>query len=124
MGKREINNNTAEQYRELGKFMLFQDNGDVEVRSEGLQYLIRAHSLNDTEASYIVATLMLQNILRPSVGDPEEHALGILRRLADNGDVSSRNLLNGICISKYEHSVCDTINQKCFDKKRILQRRT
>jgi len=100
-------NTSAEWYREQGKIMFFHNNGDADDRSQGLRYLIKAHTMNDTEASYIVATLMLQNILRPTVGDPEEHALEILRRLADNGDPSSRELLNRICISKYENAICD-----------------
>ncbi len=100
-------NTSAEWYREQGKIMFFHNNGDADVRSQGLQYLIKAHAMNDMEASYIVATLMLQNVLRPTSGNSKEYALEILRRLADNGDPSSRELLNRICLSKYENAICD-----------------
>lgn len=102
------NRNTAEWYREQGKIMFSHNNGDADVRSQGLQYLIRAHTMQDTEASYIVATLMLQNILRPTAGDPEEHALEILCHLADSGDVSSRELLNRICAARYKNAMGDS----------------
>lgn len=93
---------TAEWYREQGKLLFFHNGGDEEIRSQGLQYLIKASDMDDTEASYIVATLVLKKILKPGVGDPEEFALMLLCRLADRGDVSSRKLLNSICETKYE----------------------
>lgn len=103
-------NDTAEIYREKGKILFFRNSDDEKKRSEGLEYIIKAHTMNDNEASYIIATLILKGVIKPAVGEPEEHALSILRRLADNGDLSSRELLNRVCFSKYKQSDCSKVN--------------
>lgn len=55
-------NTSAEWYREQGKIMFFHNNGDADVRSQGLRYLIKAHTMNDTEASYIVTIQYKANV--------------------------------------------------------------
>ena len=45
-------NTSAEWYREQGKIMFFHNNGDADDRSQGLRYLIKAHTMNDTETKY------------------------------------------------------------------------
>ncbi len=100
----EMNERSAEWYRERGKLLFFGYGDDAERRSEGLSCLIRAYLMSDPEASYHVAVLMLDGVLKPSVGNAEEEALRILRRYADSGYLPSRELLNRICLSRYERA--------------------
>ncbi len=96
---------SAEWYREQGKMLFFHNNGDRQMRSQGLDYIIKAYTMKDIEATYTVATLMMDGVLKPSGdADPNEFAKLLLLSLADRGDMASRNLLNRICISNYVHS--------------------
>ncbi len=92
---------TAEWYREQAKKKIFNNSEDSEIRSTGIQYLIIAHRMRDAEASCIVASLLLQGILRIEGENSEEHALKLLFGLAYKGEVSAREMLNRICLTRY-----------------------
>lgn len=85
-------NTSLEWYRETGKTLL--KSADPTERSVGI---------NDVEAMYIVGDLMLRGVLRPSVGDPEEHALNLLCMAARKGNPQARSLLNAYCEVRYEN---------------------
>ncbi len=92
----------AEWYREHGKSLIGSE--DPELRSEGIQSLIKAQRRGDAEASYIIGRMMLRGSLRPAVGDPEETALTMLCRAARKGSVQARSLLNSYCMKRYEET--------------------
>ena len=64
-------NVSAEVIREVGKSRFFNCNGDAQKRSEGLRALIKAQSLGDPEATYIVTRLILDGALSSSASDQQ-----------------------------------------------------
>lgn len=89
-----------EWYRETGKVQI--RSGDPKERSEGLGNLLKAFRMQDAEATYLVGELMLRGVLRPAVGDPEEHGLNLLCIAAKRGCPQARSLLNRYCETRYE----------------------
>ncbi len=83
-------------YRETGSALL--RSADPTERLEGIKHILKAHSLNDVEAMCVVGELMLRGMmLRPSAGDPEEHALNLLCMAARKGNPQAQSLLNAYC---------------------------
>ena len=101
----EIDKLSLEENRDLGKEFFFHHNGDMEKRSAGLRMLISAHEGGDPEATYIVARLILDSVLKPVKGNPEEYALGLMCGVANNGYVQARAFLNFYCESRYKKSI-------------------
>ena len=97
---------SAEWYREYGKSLILGD--DPERRAEGMENILKAYRGGDPEATVLVATLILHGLLKPSSGDPEEHALMILCSAAKKGNVQARALLNSYCAKRYEKSLKST----------------
>ena len=106
----EFNNLSPDATRELGKDYFFHHNGDMEKRSTGLHMLIDSKERGDPEATYIVARLVLDSVLKPGIGNPEDHALTLLCRSANKGYVQARAFLNRYCEDRYENSVASKIN--------------
>lgn len=99
--------NTPEYLRETGKSLFFGEGKDREERSRGLAMLIEAHMKNDPEATYVVAKLVLNNVIKSKKEgvDPEEHALELMHVSATRGCVQARGFLNSYCRSRYERTV-------------------
>ena len=95
-------NDSAEILREVGKNCFFNCNGDTQKRSEGLQALIKAQSLGDPEATYIVARLILDGVLKSSANDQQEHALMLMCLSANSGCIQARAFLNAYCEGRYQ----------------------
>ncbi len=89
--------------REMGKALLYSSREDGEKKRRGLAMLIEAHKKNDPEASYLVARLVLDKVLKPKSekDDPEEYALEIMRRAAYRGCIQARAFLNDYCRKRY-----------------------
>lgn len=97
---------TPEALREMGKALFFNSGQDLEKRSRGLDMLIEAHLKKDAEAMYLIARLVLNNVLKPKAEDqaPEEYALELMRRAAYRGCIQARAFLNGYCRTRYLNS--------------------
>ncbi len=95
-------NNSAEVLREIGKNSFFNSNGDAQKRSEGVQALIKAQSLGDPEATYIVARLLLDGVLKSSAKDQQGYALTLMCYSANSGCIQARAFLNAYCEERYE----------------------
>lgn len=89
--------------RELGKDCFFRHNGDAEKKNSGLKMLITAQEQGDPEAMYIVARLILDSVLKPVNGSPEERALVLMCSSANKGFVQARAFLNHYCELRYEN---------------------
>ena len=97
-----IENVSAEILREIGKNCFLNSNGDEKKRSEGIQALIKAQSLGDTEATYIVARLILDGVLKSSAIDQQEYALTLMCSSANSGCIQARAFLNAYCEERYQ----------------------
>lgn len=95
-------NISAEILREIGKNCFFNCNGDTQKRSEGIQALIKAQSLGDPEATYIVARLILDRVLKSSANDQQEYALTLMCSSANSGCIQARAFLNAYCEERYQ----------------------
>ena len=95
-------NISAEILREVGKNCFFNCNGDTQKRSEGIQALIKAQSLGDPEATYIVARLLLDGVLKSSSSDQQEYALTLMCSSANSGCIQARAFLNAYCEERYQ----------------------
>ncbi len=98
-------NVSAELLRESGKNNFFNSNGDNKKRVEGLKALIEAKSLGDPEATYIVARLVLDGVLKAPETDQQEHALTLMYLSADKGCIQARAFLNAYCEKRYQKQV-------------------
>ncbi|MBQ3528334.1 MAG: hypothetical protein IJA52_07280 [Clostridia bacterium] len=94
-------NISAEFLREIGKNSFFHHNGDMEMRREGLRCIISAKRAGDPEATYLVARLILDEILKPEAENSEEYALALLSRAANKGFLQARAYLNKYCRERY-----------------------
>lgn len=95
-------NVSAEILREVGKNCFFNCNGDTQKRSEGIQALIKAQSLGDPEATYIVARLIIDGVLKSSAKDQQEYALTLMCSSANSGCIQARAFLNAYCEERYQ----------------------
>lgn len=95
-------NVSAEILREFGKNCFFNCNGDTQKRSEGIQALIKAQSLGDPEATYIVARLIIDGVLKSSAKDQQEYALTLMCSSANSGCIQARAFLNAYCEERYQ----------------------
>ena len=96
--------------RELGKAYFFRHNGDIERNNCGLRMLISAQEQEDPEAMYIVARLILDSVLRPTIGIPEERALVLMCGSANKGFVQARAFLNLYCENRYGINVATDLD--------------
>ncbi len=87
--------------REIGKSHFFNKESDEGKKNYGLKLILEAHSKKDPEATYIVARLLIDNVLRTSTGDPIEHALTLMCSSANNGCIQARAFLNAYCEKRY-----------------------
>ncbi len=98
---------TPELLRETGKAHFFNSNGDHEKKNHGLQLIIEAHSKKDPEATYIVARLLIDGVLKVSASDSTEHALTLMCTAANNGCIQARAYLNAYCEERYQEEYDD-----------------
>ena len=96
---------SAEQKRELGKLYFYHNHRDREKRDYGLKLIMEAHSEGDAEATFIVACLILDGVLKPRTGDSEECALSLFRRSANCGCIQARARLNSYCEKRYHQQM-------------------
>lgn len=101
--------NDPEACREEGKRLFFDSSKTTEERNAGLRLLDRAANLCDSEAQYIIGTMLLKNHLKVTSGNSEEHGLMLLRQSAYNGYVPARRFLDSYCTVKYKINVADKI---------------
>lgn len=92
---------SAEQLRETGKACYFDENAAFETRLEGLRQLQQASRMGDSEATYLLGRLVLENAIRPNHPDPEEHGLRLLCAAANAGFLQARVFLNTYCQTRY-----------------------
>lgn len=92
---------SAEQKREIGKLFFYHNCRDREKRDCGLKLIMEAHSQGDAEATFIVARLILDGVLKPRTGDSEECALALFHRSANRGCIQARAYLNAYCEKRY-----------------------
>ena len=103
---------SAEQKRELGKAYFFNQNEDNDKRQYGLKLILSAHADKDPEATYLVAKLMLDGVLKSSSGDQNEHALSLMCASANSGYIQARAFLNAYCNDKYCEKYDDTVLER------------
>lgn len=99
---RTISEFSPEQAREIGKSYFFNSDGDLEKKNYGLKLILKAHSMQDFEATYLVARLLLDGVLTISEGNTEEHALTLMCTAANNGCIQARAYLNAYCEERYK----------------------
>lgn len=108
---------SIDQIRETGKYLFYNSEDNPENRKKGLKYLLKAFRMQDDEATYIIAKLMLENNIKlDDAEEQEEMALTFLLDLANKGHLLSRELLNRFCLSKYENLVSKNITVKSNDR--------
>lgn len=81
---------SPEQAREVGKSYFFNSAGDLEKKNYGLRLILQAHSMQDSEATYLVARLLLDGVLTISSRNQEEHALMLMCAAANKGCIQAR----------------------------------
>lgn len=64
--------------------------------------IIDAHSEKDPEATYIVARLLLDGVLKSSSSDQQEYALTLMCSSANSGCIQARAFLNAYCDERYQ----------------------
>ncbi len=92
----------VEALRELGKAYFFHSEEDHAKRIEGLKMLVEAKRVGDLEATYIIAKLVLDNVIELSGVDSQKHGLSLMYYSANKGYIQARSYLNSYCIKKYE----------------------
>ena len=105
----------ADVLRELGKSNFFSNDVDEEKKAYGLKLILEAHAKKDPEATYIVARLLIDKVLRTSTGDPIEHALTLMCSSANNGCIQARAFLNAYCEEKYSDEYDDRYEERHSD---------
>jgi len=93
---------SPEQAREVGKSYFFNNAGDSEKKNYGLKLILQAHSMQDPEATYLVARLLLDGVLTISSSNLEEHALMLMCSAANKGCIQARAYLNAYCEERYK----------------------
>ena len=94
-------NYTAEQKREVGKQLYYNDDSTCAQRQYGLNLIMQAYMENDPEAIYIVACLVLREIVEARNGGVTETAMAMIARSASFGYPEARKVLNAYCEDKY-----------------------
>lgn len=102
---------SPELAREIGKAYFFNSDGDLDKKNSGLKLIVQAHSMQDPEATYLVARLLLDGVLSTSAGAQEEHALNLMCSAANNGCIQARAYLNAYCEARYKED-CDEFSTK------------
>ncbi len=102
---------SVESIRETGKAYLFGNQEDAETKSKGLQLIIEAHKQKDAEATFIVAKLLLDGVLKASGKNTTDYALSLMCSAANNGCIQARAYLNAFCDERYSDEY-DTIDNK------------
>ena len=87
--------------RETGKAYFFGKNSDAEKKSQGLKMILEAHKAKDPEATYLVARLLLDGVLKTTAENSVERALMLMCFAANEGCVQSRAFLNQYCRERY-----------------------
>ncbi len=87
--------------REMGKSYFFSSTSSEEDKSYGLKLIFQAYSEKDPEAAYIVAKLVLDNVIKIRVDDPIEYALSLMCSAANSGCIQARAYLNSYCDDRY-----------------------
>ncbi len=95
------NFSVAEYYREKGKTLYFGKDNTEPMRLEGLSHIIRAQMLGDAEATYLVAKLLLDGVIRSLKYDNEKYALRLMYTAHHRGYVQARAFLNYYCEKLY-----------------------
>lgn len=98
-------NTPVDALRESGKNAFYNHGGDNELRNNGINMLIRAANLGDFESTFIVSKLMLEGVIKPKHGNPEEQSLILLQRIANDGYLPARIFLNNYCYERYNLNV-------------------
>lgn len=98
-------NYSPEMLREIGKDYFFNNNGDAERRSCGIRFILKAHSAKDPEATFIVARLIMDGVLRSSAKDQNEYALELICSSANHGCIQARAFLNAFCEERYREKI-------------------
>lgn len=93
---------STEQKREIGKAYFFNHDADNDKKNYGLKLIIDAHSEKDPEATYIVARLLLDGVLKSSSSDQQEYALTLMCSSANSGCIQARAFLNAYCEERYQ----------------------
>lgn len=102
---------SPELAREIGKAYFFNSDVDLDKKNCGLKLIVQAHFMQDPEATYLVARLLLDGVLSTSAGVQEEHALTLMCSLANNGCIQARAYLNAYCEARYKED-CDEFSMK------------
>ncbi len=92
---------TPEMLRELGKTYAFGKDCTPEQRKYGLNLMIEAQKKGDPEAMYLVARLLMDNILKATDDNPTELALRLMATSANHGHIQARAFLNAYCEQQY-----------------------
>ncbi len=92
---------SPELLRELGKSYFFNSKSDEETKKFGLKLILEAHTKRDPEAAFIVARLLIDNVLKPVSGDSIEQALMLMCSSANDGCIQARAFLNAYCEQRY-----------------------
>ncbi|MBQ2963826.1 MAG: hypothetical protein IJE14_04110 [Clostridia bacterium] len=93
---------TPEQAREVGKKLFFNSTSDSDDKASGLKLILKAHSMHDPEATYLVARFLLDGILKANVKNGEDYALTLMCSSANNGCIQARAFLNAYCEDRYQ----------------------
>ncbi len=101
MQSETTDNKRADVLREIGKSYFFSDRASEEDKALGLKLILQAHEKKDPEASFIVARLLLDGVIRLSAGDSVERALAIMCACANRGCIQARAYLNAYCARRY-----------------------
>ncbi len=100
---------SAEHMREIGKANFFHSQGDEEKRKYGLSMIIEAYKEKDPEATFLVARLVLDDVLHFPGGDQTEKALSLMCAAANQGCIQARAFINTYCEERYRESVTANI---------------
>lgn len=103
---------SAEQKREIGKSCFFGSGNDREKKIYGIRMIMEAHREKDAEATFIVARLLLDGVIKMFVEDPVEYALSLMCASANRGCIQARAYLNFYCTQRYKHEYKVTERKK------------
>ncbi len=92
---------SPEWLRETGKAYFFGSNSGEEIKNQGLRLIIKAHEQDDAEASFIVAKLLLDGVLKTSAPNTIDRALSLMCSAANSGCIQARAYLNAYCDERY-----------------------
>lgn len=96
-------NLSPELYLSLGREKMTSE--DREERIEGVNYIIKAYRLGNTDAACVYADLVLRGAIILTDRDPEEYALTILCHEAARGNLKARSFLNSYCEKRYSENI-------------------